>query len=351
MRAMKILAPAGSVDEVEMLIGSGAEELYCGLSPREWLEKYTMAVWLNRRGPRSGNLRTFAELRSLVDSAHSSGVPVFLTLNAPYYSAEQHPHLLEFCRRAEECGVAAFIISDLGLILALRDAKVKVPVHVSSVAATLNSSAVEFYRELGVTRVIFPRSLGVKDMGRIIQNSSADLEFEAFVLNDGCVYEEGFCHTTHNVAGAFCTTSWSYEWQADERPQPNGHREPDIHREPGQGRISSEAPEFDLEGHLADYRRWVWYINNCGCSNTPKGLPNGPCGLCAIPELAAMGISSLKIVGREANPYRKLAGLQLVKAVVDRVRAGMNPEKVRELAARIRETPELCSSGYMCYYR
>lgn len=326
---MKILAPAGSVDEVEMLIGSGAEELYCGLSPREWLEKYSMAVWLNRRGPRSGNLRTFAELRTLVDTAHSAGVPVFLTLNAPYYSAEQHPHLLEFCRRAGECGVDAFIISDLGLILALRDARIEVPVHVSSVAATLNSSAVEFYRELGVTRIIFPRSLSVQDMQAIVKKSSAYVEFESFVLNDGCVYEEGFCHTTHNVAGAFCTTPWSYEWQADERRQ----------------------PDPDLEGHLADYRRWVWFTNNCGCSNTPKGLPNGPCGLCAIPELAAMGISSIKIVGREANPYRKLASLQLVKAVVERVRTGMSPEQVRELAAGIRETPELCSAGYMCYYR
>lgn len=329
---MKILAPVGSVDEVEMLVGSGAEELYCGLSPLKWLEKYNLAVWLNRRGPRSGNLQSFTDLRSVVDNAHLSRVPVFLTLNAPYYTAEQHPYLLEFCLRAQDCGVDAFIISDLGLILALGEAKMEVPIHVSSVAATLNSSTVEFYQQLGVTRIIFPRSLGVQEMSQIIQKSGTKLEYECFILNDGCVYEESFCHTTHNVEGAFCTTSWSYQWQ-----QEGGELAP--------------YRELELEKHLEDYRRWVWFINNCGCSNTAKGLPNGPCGLCALPELSAAGITSLKIVGREANPYRKLASLQLVKAIVDRVRAGMGAEQIRELAIGIRDSRELCAAEYMCYYR
>lgn len=346
---MKILAPVGAVDEVAMLTGSGAEELYCGLSPQEWLEKYNLAVWLNRRGPKSGNLQTFAQLKSVVDTAHSFQVPVFLTLNAPYYTADQHPHLLEFCRRAEACGVDAFIISDLGLMLALGEAQVAVPIHVSSVAATLNSATVRFYQELGVTRIIFPRSLGIPEMSQIISNCGTDLEYECFVLNDGCVYEESFCHTTHNVAGAFCTTPWTYAWQTEQgRPC---LREMDANIA---GDIASDiAGEIvgDIAGHLTDYRRWVWFINNCGCSTTPKGLPNGPCGLCALPELSAQGISSLKIVGREANPYRKLASLQLVKAVVDRVRAGMSAMKIRELARGVRETPELCSAGYMCYYR
>jgi hypothetical protein len=32
-----------------MLVASGAEELYCGVVPREWVDAYTATIWLNRR--------------------------------------------------------------------------------------------------------------------------------------------------------------------------------------------------------------------------------------------------------------------------------------------------------------
>ena len=59
---MKVLAPIRSVDELEMLAGAGAEELYCGIVPREWTERYTGAAWLNRRSPVGGNLESWGEL-------------------------------------------------------------------------------------------------------------------------------------------------------------------------------------------------------------------------------------------------------------------------------------------------
>ena len=61
---MKVLAPICSHDELEMLAASGAEELYCGIVPREWMERYTGAVWLNRRSPKGGSLETYAELKA-----------------------------------------------------------------------------------------------------------------------------------------------------------------------------------------------------------------------------------------------------------------------------------------------
>src|SRR5436853_262476 len=40
---MKILAPISSRDELEMLMENGAEELYCGVVPSEWLARYSGA--------------------------------------------------------------------------------------------------------------------------------------------------------------------------------------------------------------------------------------------------------------------------------------------------------------------
>ena len=36
---MRVLAPIRSCDELEMLVECGAEELYCGIIPREWIER------------------------------------------------------------------------------------------------------------------------------------------------------------------------------------------------------------------------------------------------------------------------------------------------------------------------
>ena len=82
-----------------------------------------------------------------------------------------------------------------------------------------------------------------------------------------------------------------------------------------------------------------------------KGLPYGPCGLCAIPDLQRIGVESLKIVGREASPFKKLASVRMVRDIVNRTRAGAEKLTVIERAISLRGEPEHCHSGYMCYYK
>src|SRR5262249_5640398 len=136
---MKVLAPISSHDELEMLAAAGAEELYCGIVPREWMEKYTGAVWLNRRSPKGGSFENFADLKRLVDDAHRVNLPIFITLNAPYYTAEQLPLVLDLSRRlSEEIDVDALIVTDINLLARLGEENLSCDLHVSSVAATLN---------------------------------------------------------------------------------------------------------------------------------------------------------------------------------------------------------------------
>lgn len=334
---MKILAPISSPDEVEMLAANGADELYCGFVPREWMEAYTGAIWLNRRSPVGASLATFESLAELVRGAHSHGLPVFLTLNAPTYNDSQLRRITELARRAAgEIGVDAFIVSDLGLLLTLADLGLEARIHISSIASALNSQAIEFYRELGASRLILPRALSLPEIADLARTVDGGIELEAFILNDGCAFEEGLCHTTHHHrVGAFCwnIARWSYEPCTDD------------------GRALTGDESSLLADHMQSYREWIWYVNGCGQPLSPSGLPYGPCGLCAIPALARMGIASLKIAGRQASSLRKFASLRLVKAIVDLVRTGASPDEVAARARQIRNTPELCAAGYMCYYR
>ena len=99
-----------------MLLANGAEELYCGLVPEEWVARYSGAIWLNRRSPAGGNLRTFSDLARVVQQAHGRSVPVFVTLNAQTYTASQLPLVLDLARRyVEEASVDGLIVSDPAL--------------------------------------------------------------------------------------------------------------------------------------------------------------------------------------------------------------------------------------------
>jgi len=333
---MKILAPIRALDELDMLAAAGAEELYCGIVPQEWMERYSGAVWLNRRSPKGGSLETFSELRQLVDAAHARRLPVFITLNAPYYTAEQLPLVVDLARRLwGETGVDALIVTDLNLLLRLSEEQPAAALHVSSVAATLNSEAARFLLNFGVRRIVLPRSLTLAEIDEIARDLRGQVELEVFLLNDGCAFEEGFCATTHHHSvGAFCTSlsemQAEFEWD---------------------GPIFTTRRQRWLQRNLADYREWVWYLNGNGCSSTPRGLPYGPCGLCAVPDLARSGVASLKIVGREAPAFKKMASVRMARDIVDRVRSAAPRLTVIERAISLRETPEHCRSGYMCYYQ
>lgn len=330
----RVLAPLASADEVEMLLGSGAEELYCGLSPAAWTERFGATAWLNRRNPGRGNLDDPEELQAVVERAHAANVPVYVTLNAHGYSGEQMELVLEIARLAEARHIDALIVSDLGLLLALREAGVQTAVHLSSLATTLNAEAVRFFADLGVTRIVLPRSLSLQGIERLIAKAGHAVEYESFILNEGCVYEEGYCFTAHGAGGAFCAIPW----------------EPRFYRTGGRAHLSP-AEKQALDENDGWYRRWKWVQQDCAGLLNPNGLPSGPCGLCGIGRLMRAGVRSLKIVGRELHPVKKLASVQLVRAMVDRVRAGGRDDEVASAAVAYRGTPEACLGGYVCYYR
>ena len=333
---MKILAPIRERDELEMLVAAGADEFYCGVTPKEWLDRYSGAVWLNRRSPKGSGLDDVQELRRLSDEIHAGGRELFVTLNGPYYTAEQVPLVMRLGQQlSEECGVDALIVSDVNLMMRLSEAGLHAKLHVSSVAATLNSEAVRFLMNFGPSRVILPRSLRLEEIAGICADVSREVEIEVFLLNDGCAFEEGFCATTHHHSvGAFCTSlsdmQADFEWYGP--------------------RMSSRRERW-LRANLDDYRKWIWYLNGNGCGSTAKGLPYGPCGLCALTDLQKMGIASLKVVGREASPFKKMASVKMAHDIVSRVRQQQDKLVVIERARSLRAEPEHCDAGYMCYYK
>lgn len=308
---MKLLAPLRDSSEVETLLRAGAEEFYCGITPPNWQARFSQS-WINRRSPGSAGVADQADFKRIL--ARAAGRPVYLTLNAPYYPAESLAMLTEFSTALLDEGASGLIVADLDLLLTLVDAGLAASIHLSSLATCTNPGAAAFYQELGVARIILPRHL---TLAEIEASLVPGLEFEAFLLNDGCVFEEGLCATTH-AAGAFCLND---------------------------GEDTRGVSERTLE----NYEFWKWTLNHCGCK-TNRGYPVGPCGLCALPRLLKAGMSSLKVVGREASLARKEASVSLAAMALKLARSGAVPEEIRAAVIDLRGGANLCQGGHLCYY-
>ena len=311
-RAMKILSPLRNASEVRPLADAGADEFYCGLAPPGWKKRFG-AAWINRRHPDSAGVLNEQALLEIIAAAGS--LPVHVALNSPHYPPGAVELLAEFgARLLQDRGVSALIVADMDLLLALIDAGHAADLHLSSLATVSNASSSRFFRGLGVSRIILPRHLTLSEIDQCVVDG---VGFEAFLINDGCVFEEGLCATTHD-AGTFCLAD-------------------------GDG-LKDMPP-----GLLERYAFWKWTQNNCGCS-TSRGFPLGPCGLCAIPGLQAAGVRSLKVVGREASLERKLASVKLAAMARDVARKGGGAEKIRESTIALRGGASLCHEAHACYY-
>lgn len=328
---MKITAPISRIDEIAPLAAAGANELYCGVVPKEWIARFNTGA-VNRRY--FGNLDGMEQLSHAVDEARRNEVALLMVLNGQQYGSAHQEALIELAREFHAIGGDAVIVADIALIAGLREYVPELAIHVSSVAACRNSAGVAFYGDLGARRVILPRDVSLAEI-EAIAAASGGVEIEAFILNDGCVFEEGACHSIHLPAkqgGPICIDRRPFAYQD------------------AQGEAVSERTARKLRDNDVDYQRWLWYRFGCGFSTSEQGYPYGPCGLCAIARLAAAGVASIKIAGREGATARKLKSVEMVRAVLERVEAGASPQAAAEFAVSLRQAPGHCRTGYMCYY-
>ncbi len=327
---MKIIAPISKADEVVPLAQAGVDEFYCGIVPPDWVERFNNSG-VNRRA--FGNLSTYDELNAVLEAAHRLDRRVSLVLNAQHYTEEQMAALLDLAGRFAGMGGDALIVGDMGLLSLLAEAGPKIRLHVSSLLSCRNSAAAELYRGLGADRVIFPRDVTLREMAAVI-DATPDIEFEAFILNDGCVFEEGNCHTIHlpgRMGGPICMDRYQV-----------------AHARVDGAPLAADEQEA-LAANEERYQQWLWYRFSCGFSVTDQGYPFGPCGLCAMPFLDLSKLTAVKIAGREGATPRKLKSVEMVRAMRDRLVEGA--AAAMSFAQGLRGRQDLCDSGYMCYYR
>lgn len=315
---IKILAPVDKVEEVEKIIEAGADELYCGVLSKDWIQKYTLAS-LNRRPAPACNLKSFEELRRCIEIARSYSVPVALTVNEHYYTEEQYPLLLKYLEDAINAGIDFLIISDLGLLLLLKKMNVGVKVHISTGGVTLNSETVKFYKDLGASRVQLDRHLTVEEIKDILKEVT-DIELGVFILNSKCANIDGLCTFLHFFSSDPLYTNacmLPYEVYVE----------------------SSEDEEHEI---IAGVRQKVWQRFH---------IDDRPCGVCALYDFNELGLSYVKIVGRGYPTSKKILDVNFVNTARNFLEKNLSKVEfqkiIRKIYSGIYGRPCMIT---MCYY-
>lgn len=348
----RILSPANGPQEVRAVIAAGADEIYCGVMPTAWRKAYTNVASPNRREWEVSNMASFETLAASVRAAHEHDVPVFLTLNA-LYTEGQYAEVQEFVRQAAKCDVDAVIVADLGILLKLPDMGWQKGIHISTGGTTFNDEAVAFYRELGASRVILPRQNRISEIAEITRHNP-EMETETFVMNRGCKNIDGFCTFHHGVNEVRVPLwwripkklHWDYYLLNIMKRLPLHIREKLGHASMFGSvgacflsydiAVESESATEDQKSTLAANLR-----NNF---NLFTGFDT--CGACALRELAAAGVQSVKIVGRSNPPHKKIQDVKFLKTCLRFIEQSAPSEEQYKAFAK-REYGNIY--GYACH--
>lgn len=253
MKKMELLAPAGDLEKLKIAIDYGADAVYFGG------EMFSL-----RAG--AGNLNK-EEMIEALNYVHERGKKAYLTVNIFAHNDDIEP-LQKYFNDIKNLGIDAYIVSDPGIIMLLKEIIPQAEIHLSTQANMTNYKTAEFWYKLGVQRIVLARELTFTEIKELRKHMPDSMEIEAFVQGAMCISYSGRCLLSNfmierDANRGMCAhpCRWKYSLMEEQRP----------------------GEYFPIE----EDERGTYILNS-------RDL----CMIEHIPELAGAGIESAKIEGR-----------------------------------------------------
>ena len=179
---IELLSPAGDEEKMRVAFNYGADAVYFGG------QNYSLRA----------NAKNFnkEEIKNAVILAHNLNKKVYVTVNIIFHD-EDFEGLEEYLKYLDGAGVDAIIVSDISVMNLWKKLNLKMELHVSTQASTLNKETALFYKNLGATRVVLARE-ALKDNIKEIKEYTG-LELEAFIHGAMCTSISGRCIMSNYV--------------------------------------------------------------------------------------------------------------------------------------------------------
>ena len=182
MDRVELLSPAGDLERLKVTLSYGADAVYIGG------QKYSLRA--------NATNFSIAEIKEGCDFAHKLNKKVYLTLNIVFHN-EDMEGVEEYIKEVVDAGIDAFIVSDPFIISHIKTNYPNVEVHLSTQNSTSNYSAVEYFKEEGINRVVLARELSKKEIQEIIDKTKVDIE--VFIHGAMCTCFSGRCALSNYV--------------------------------------------------------------------------------------------------------------------------------------------------------
>ncbi len=268
----ELLAPAGGWPQLRAAVRFGADAVYLAC------DRFGMRA-------RADNF-ALDDIPKVVAFAHENGVKVHVTLNT-LMDNRDIAELPAYLEALDAAGVDAFIIGDLGAFSLAKRVAPRVDIHVSTQASVMNAEAANMWHDLGASRIVCAREMSLDDIAAMRAAVPESLEIEAFVHGAMCVAYSGRCLLSSVMTGrtankGACAQScrWSYALVEEQRPGEFFEIEEDT-----RGSFILNAQDLNMVSHLD--------------------------------ELAAAGVNSLKIEGRNKQAFYVATVVGTYRSVLD----------------------------------
>lgn len=178
MKKPTIVAPGWSHNKAMVASHYGAEEVYVG-------------VPFTSLRMRQNKIYNFDDLKKTVDDLHANGSKALLTMNI--FPRNTDIKIFEqTVQQIADVGADAIIFSDPGTFHIIKKYLPNTPLHLSTQSSTMNYAAVQFWKDMGVKRIVFARELNLEEI-KEIREKVPGMEIEVFVHGAMCMSYSGRC--------------------------------------------------------------------------------------------------------------------------------------------------------------
>ncbi|NLJ13001.1 MAG: U32 family peptidase [Gammaproteobacteria bacterium] len=293
---MQLVCPAGSLPALKAAVRQGADAVYVGFRD-------------------DTNARHFAglnfndkQLESGIAYAQQHNKHVYIAVNT-YAQSEGWQRWQRAVDQAADLGVNALIAADPGVLAYASKQHPQLNLHLSVQGSATNAAALAFYQDrYNIQRAVLPRVLSLAQVKQVASQSPVPIE--VFAFGSLCIMAEGRCHLSSYLTGespnlcGVCSPAKDVRWSNEEGELTS--------------RLNNVLIDRYSEGESAGYPtlckgRFMVNGQRFHALEEPTSLDT----MDLIPELAKIGVSAVKIEGRQRSPAYVEQVTQVWRAALD----------------------------------
>ena len=173
---IELLAPAGDLEKLKIDVLYGADAVYIG------------GKMFSLRS--ASNNFSDEDILEGVKFAHERGSKVYIAFNV-YPNDSDEIKIDEYLLKLDALGVDAIIVSSLYVMKRAKALGCKFELHVSTQESSANNLSIDFFKDIGATRVVLARECTLNQIDDIVAHSP--LEIEVFIHGAMCCSYSGRC--------------------------------------------------------------------------------------------------------------------------------------------------------------